>query len=1005
MTGVYPVPTTRTSDLLGQVRLLSQLHQDQIDILRYQSQISTGRRLLVPSDDAPAALRGMALQRLLELKAQAKVNLNTTQSYLDAADSSINGVSTLLNEVKAIALGVMTTTTTETARAAAAEQVRRTIEQLANVGNQNFRGRYLFAGARTTQLPFEMVEKHVLYQGNEGDLFSFADIDLPYASNVPGSEVFGTFSPGVRGTVDLNPVLTRQTPLSELRGGTGVTQGSIAISDGTTTSIIDISAAATVGDVADLIAANPPAGRTVVARVSATGLIVDIDDAGGGNLTVREVGGGTTAAELGILSPLGTGTNEIVGADLNPRLRLTTPIGSILGSRAIAFLDSGGANNNLVVEARQPGVALNGVAVQYVDDGMLHASPGLVPGSETAAFSTTAVAARAALSLSGFGNNLLLTGGAVGTGVNNVRIEIVAAGAIGNAATANYNGATRTLTLGVDAANATQTQTLVNAINAEGTFTAAYDPSDPIDGGYNPAAAVQATDAGVVRGNTGNSGGNANTVFVFVDPGGTTANQALAALQADATIDGLFETRLEGTDTTSDLAAGNGPIDVGVSAATEGGSGEALDLASGIQIQTGGITYTIDLSMSQTVEDLLNTLNGSPANVVAEIDSAGERITIRTRLSGADFSIGENGGTTASQLGVRSLTADTTLAELNYGRGIHTATGSDFTIRRKDGVALDIDVDGAQTLGDVLDLINGHPANLDPATNVVAQLARFGNGIELIDDNTAVGALEVERAFLSEAAYDLGLVPRGGTLATATPAVSPTAGLAFPPPNDLNTAMQLAATTAGTAFNGVEIVFQDTLVGNVASVSYNGGLNRLTVSLDSAATTANTVLTAINADGTFTAALDTAIDPTNDGTGIVGTVGTVGTAAGGEPAQFQGTDPNPQEVAGVFNSLIRLHEAIANFSLAGIQRAVARMDEDFQRVNFARAEIGARGRSLESLNDRIEDEQIQLKSTLSNEIDTDLTDAISKLTAQQAILEATLRLTAQTFQLSLLDFL
>jgi flagellin-like hook-associated protein FlgL len=81
------------------------------------------------------------------------------------------------------------------------------------------------------------------------------------------------------------------------------------------------------------------------------------------------------------------------------------------------------------------------------------------------------------------------------------------------------------------------------------------------------------------------------------------------------------------------------------------------------------------------------------------------------------------------------------------------------------------------------------------------------------------------------------------------------------------------------------------------------------------------------------------------------------------------------------------------------------MDEDYQRVNFARAEIGARGRSLDALDQRLEDEDVQLQSALSDEIDTDLADAISRLTARQAALEATLRLTAQTFQLSLFDFL
>ena len=653
MSGLYPVPTTRSADLHSQARLLAQLHQDQLDIQRIQAQISTGRKLLAPSDNAAAAHRGMTLQRLLEVKAQAKINLNTTQSYLDAADNALGGVAKLLNEAKATALGVANLAISEPARETALAEIRRTMEQLVNVGNTQFRGRYLFTGSRTTILPFEMVGEEVIYRGNEGDLPSFVDLDLAYASNVPGSEVFGTFSPGVRGTVDLNPPLTTTTRLSDLAGGEGIVAGTIAVSDGFTTSFIDLSSADTIGEVADLIATNPPTGRTLTVSISATGLVIDIDDGGGGNLTIREVTGGTTAEDLGIFNTTGTGVGPIVGLDLNPTLRLTTSLASL-------------------------------------------------------------------------------------------------------------------------------------------------------------------------------------------------------------------------------------PV--------------PIDLASGLQIQQGDETFVIDTSGAQTVEDLLNILNGSDASVLADIDPAGDRIRIRSRLAGVDFSIGENGGTTAADLGVRSLTSDVFLSDLNYGRGIETKTGTDFTIRRKDGVAIDIDVDGAQTLGDVIDLINNHPLNLAPATRVDARLSSSGNGIELFDGNVGgASTLEVEATFGSNAAIDLGLVPRGETIATAM--------------------------TGGTG---------DSLVG---------------------------------------------------------------------------ADPYPLEVAGVFNSLARLYDAVAASDVPGIELAVAGMDADYQRVNFARAEIGARGRSLESLDAHLEDEDVQLQSALSDEIDTDLADAIAQLSAQQAALEATLRLTAQTFQLSLFDFL
>ena len=70
-------------------------------------------------------------------------------------------------------------------------------------------------------------------RADEGLLESFVDVDLPYATNATGQKSLAAFSAEVRGTVDLNPALTADTPLAALFGGRGVSLGSIVIGDGT----------------------------------------------------------------------------------------------------------------------------------------------------------------------------------------------------------------------------------------------------------------------------------------------------------------------------------------------------------------------------------------------------------------------------------------------------------------------------------------------------------------------------------------------------------------------------------------------------------------------------------------------------------------------------------------------------------------------------------------------------------------------------------------------------
>jgi flagellar hook-associated protein 3 FlgL len=275
-----------------------------------------------------------------------------------------------------------------------------------------------------------------------------------------------------------------------------------------------------------------------------------------------------------------------------------------------------------------------------------------------------------------------------------------------------------------------------------GAETAVYDDSDPLN----------------------------KTLTITIASGMTTANRIIDVVGAAGTFIAELDPHEAGNTGTGTVLAT--AVDTTATAVTSGGSGVEFDQSSGLRIENGGAIYDINFDGAVTVEDLLNRLNGSTAGVLAEIGQDGKSISIRSRLSGADFSVGENGGSTAAQLGVRTLTETTRLTELNFGVGViplgpdgapaADVPGPDFTIRRKDGVELDIDVTGTNTVQDILDLINLRVDNQDPATRVTARLAEFGNGIELVTaDATPNASITVTIRNLSQAAVQLGLVPAG----------------------------------------------------------------------------------------------------------------------------------------------------------------------------------------------------------------------------------------------------
>src|SRR5207253_1420357 len=111
--------------------------------------------------------------------------------------------------------------------------------------------------------------------------------------------------------------------------------------------------------------------------------------------------------------------------------------------------------------------------------------------------------------------------------------------------------------------------------------------------------------------------------------------------------------------------------------------------------------------------------------------------------SGVNFSIGENNGTNATALGLRTMTGSTALHDMNLGVGVPVDAGNPLVITRRDGTSVSVDLSGSITVDDVLNKLNA----VDPG-HLVASLNTVGNGISLLDDS-GVGPLAVASDELS----------------------------------------------------------------------------------------------------------------------------------------------------------------------------------------------------------------------------------------------------------------
>jgi flagellar hook-associated protein 3 FlgL len=521
---ILPLQLSRVSNLLRSDLGSSNLTRVQKQLLDVQNQLSTGQRLNVPSDDPGDAAIVQQLQKLLEQRKAYADNLTHAQSQLGEVDSSLSDLSDLLNQAQQIASANVGSDVTSDQRASAAAIVKALQSQALSVGNKQFEGVFLFAGDRSTDAPFVEDVGGVKFVGDSNVLTNQYDENTKLPFMVDGADVFGALSTRMKGSVNLAPLLGLNTRLSDLKGAAneGVHLGSIQLSDGTTTKIIDLSKADTIGDVKNAIDAAGVGGIT--AGLAPDGNSIILNATGADNITVNEVGGGSTAGDLGILQ--------------------TTALGA--------------------------GTAVDGANV--------------------------------------------------GAKVTNL-------------------------------------------------------------------------------------------------------------------------TKL------SDL---------------NGGAGIST---SGLILTNGQTTANVSLAGATTVEDLLNAINGSKTGVLASINDTGDGIDLVNPTQGVALTIAENGGTTAADLGIRSLAPSTKLSELNGGRGVSTSSGAELQVNRRDGSSFQVEIGAAQTIQDVINAIN----TADAGVGVTASFATTGNGIILNDTTTGPAQLSVTSLNFSTAAKDLGLdQPAAGATLTGT---------------------------------------------------------------------------------------------------------------------------------------------------------------------------------------------------------------------------------------------
>jgi flagellar hook-associated protein 3 FlgL len=151
-------------------RGVNSMLERQSALSRAQLQISTGKRILSPRDDPPAAAHALNLRTAITQVEQYQVNADQATARLELEEASLSGVDDILPRVLELALQGMNDTYTPEARQAIADELRQLNDELMALANtKDSNGEYIFAGYNADAIPFSNPADGVFaYSGDMG---------------------------------------------------------------------------------------------------------------------------------------------------------------------------------------------------------------------------------------------------------------------------------------------------------------------------------------------------------------------------------------------------------------------------------------------------------------------------------------------------------------------------------------------------------------------------------------------------------------------------------------------------------------------------------------------------------------------------------------------------------------------------------------------------------------------------------------------------------------------
>lgn len=171
--------------------LLSNLGKNATRLSKYQNQVSTGKRITKLSDDPVGASYSIRYSTDISKEKQYLSNISSSKEILTATETALTSANDVLERIRDLTVQAAGTASSESSTRSIQVEMEELKEELVNLANTSYNGRYIFSGYKTDkQLLSEDGKYAITVEDTEQINYQISENNTMQV-NTLGTDIFG----------------------------------------------------------------------------------------------------------------------------------------------------------------------------------------------------------------------------------------------------------------------------------------------------------------------------------------------------------------------------------------------------------------------------------------------------------------------------------------------------------------------------------------------------------------------------------------------------------------------------------------------------------------------------------------------------------------------------------------------------------------------------------------------------------------------------------------------